>query len=46
MLATSVLLGHAGQEEVERTMGEAPESIALVESVEGVAALEVAAVGP
>src|ERR671915_1481363 len=30
---TIVLIGHAGHEEVVGTMGEAPESIALVESV-------------
>jgi 4-hydroxy-3-methylbut-2-enyl diphosphate reductase len=30
---TVVLVGHAGHEEVEGTMGEAPESIVLVESV-------------
>src|SRR5262249_42904292 len=30
---TVVLIGHAGHEEVVGTMGEAPESIALVESV-------------
>ena len=32
---TVVLIGHAGHEEVEGTMGEAPESIVLVESVDG-----------
>ena len=31
---TIVLIGHAGHEEVEGTMGEAPESIVLVESPE------------
>jgi 4-hydroxy-3-methylbut-2-en-1-yl diphosphate reductase len=31
---TVLLIGHAGHEEVEGTMGEAPESILLVESVE------------
>jgi 4-hydroxy-3-methylbut-2-en-1-yl diphosphate reductase len=31
---TIVLIGHAGHEEVEGTMGEAPESIVLVQSVE------------
>src|SRR5213082_2210686 len=30
---TVVLVGHAGHEEVEGTMGEAPDSIVLVESV-------------
>jgi 4-hydroxy-3-methylbut-2-en-1-yl diphosphate reductase len=38
---TVVLVGHDGHEEVEGTMGEAPESIVLVESVEDVARLEV-----
>ena len=33
---TVVLIGHAGHEEVVGTMGEAPESIVLVESVEDV----------
>jgi 4-hydroxy-3-methylbut-2-enyl diphosphate reductase len=37
---TVVLIGHAGHEEVVGTMGEAPESIVLVESVEDVVALE------
>jgi len=37
---TVVLIGHAGHEEVVGTMGEAPESIVLVESVEDVARLE------
>jgi 4-hydroxy-3-methylbut-2-enyl diphosphate reductase len=36
-----VLIGHAGHAEVEGTMGEAPESMSLVESVEDVARLEV-----
>jgi 4-hydroxy-3-methylbut-2-enyl diphosphate reductase len=36
---TVVLIGHAGHEEVEGTMGEAPESTILVESVEDVEAL-------
>ncbi len=36
-----VLVGHAGHEEVEGTMGEAPDSIVLVESVEDVARLDV-----
>jgi 4-hydroxy-3-methylbut-2-en-1-yl diphosphate reductase len=35
-----VLIGHAGHEEVVGTMGEAPESIVLVESVEDAEALE------
>ncbi len=38
---TIVLIGHDGHEEVEGTMGEAPERIVLVESVEDVDALEV-----
>jgi 4-hydroxy-3-methylbut-2-enyl diphosphate reductase len=38
---TIVLIGHHGHEEVEGTMGEAPESIILVERVEDVATLEV-----
>ena len=32
---TVVLIGHAGHEEVVGTMGEAPDSIVLVESVDG-----------
>jgi len=36
---TIVLIGHAGHEEVEGTLGEAPEAIVLVESLEDVAAL-------
>ncbi len=36
---TVVLIGHAGHEEVVGTMGEAPDSIVLVESVEDVDAL-------
>ncbi|MFL5953546.1 MAG: 4-hydroxy-3-methylbut-2-enyl diphosphate reductase [Gaiellaceae bacterium] len=36
---TVLLIGHAGHEEVVGTMGEAPESIALVESVDDVARL-------
>src|ERR1700716_1636141 len=40
---TIVLIGHAGHEEVEGTMGEAPEHIVLIENEEDVAALEVAA---
>ncbi len=39
---TIVLVGHAGHEEVQGTMGEAPESIVLVESEQDVDALEVA----
>jgi len=38
---TIVLIGHAGHEEVEGTMGEAPESIVLVESEEDVDRLEI-----
>jgi 4-hydroxy-3-methylbut-2-enyl diphosphate reductase len=38
---TIVLVGHAGHEEVEGTMGEVPGSIVLVESEADVAALEV-----
>src|SRR5213079_1711163 len=38
---TIVLIGHAGHEEVEGTMGEAPDHIVLVESEEDVDALEV-----
>jgi 4-hydroxy-3-methylbut-2-enyl diphosphate reductase len=38
---TIVLIGHAGHEEVEGTMGEAPEHIVLVETPEDVDALEV-----
>jgi 4-hydroxy-3-methylbut-2-enyl diphosphate reductase len=37
---TIVLIGHAGHEEVVGTMGEAPDSIVLVESVEDVEALD------
>jgi 4-hydroxy-3-methylbut-2-enyl diphosphate reductase len=37
---TIVLVGHAGHEEVEGTMGEAPEATVLVESVADVDALE------
>jgi 4-hydroxy-3-methylbut-2-enyl diphosphate reductase len=36
-----VLIGHAGHEEVEGTMGEAPDHIVLIESEEDVDALEV-----
>jgi 4-hydroxy-3-methylbut-2-enyl diphosphate reductase len=39
---TIVLVGHAGHEEVQGTMGEAPESIVLVESEQDVNELEVA----
>jgi 4-hydroxy-3-methylbut-2-enyl diphosphate reductase len=39
---TIVLIGHAGHEEVEGTMGEAPESIVLVETEADVDRLEVA----
>src|SRR5437868_11445637 len=39
---TIVLIGHAGHEEVEGTMGEAPEHIVLVENEQDVDALEVA----
>jgi 4-hydroxy-3-methylbut-2-enyl diphosphate reductase len=35
-----VLIGHAGHEEVEGTMGEAPQAISLVESVEDAEALD------
>jgi 4-hydroxy-3-methylbut-2-enyl diphosphate reductase len=38
---TIVLIGHAGHEEVEGTMGEAPEHIVLVETEEDVSRLEV-----
>jgi len=38
---TIVLIGHAGHEEVEGTMGEAPDRIVLVESEEAVEVLEV-----
>src|SRR5437588_6305298 len=37
---TIVLIGHAGHEEVEGTMGEAPDQIVLVKSGEDVDALE------
>jgi len=37
---TVLLIGHAGHEEVVGTMGEAPESIVLVESVEDAARLD------
>jgi 4-hydroxy-3-methylbut-2-enyl diphosphate reductase len=38
---TIVLIGHAGHEEVEGTMGEAPDAMILVETAEDVADLEV-----
>jgi 4-hydroxy-3-methylbut-2-enyl diphosphate reductase len=38
---TIILIGHSGHEEVEGTMGEAPESILLVETEEDVDRLEV-----
>lgn len=38
---TIILIGHEGHEEVEGTMGEAPERMVLVGSVEAVEALEV-----
>jgi 4-hydroxy-3-methylbut-2-en-1-yl diphosphate reductase len=37
---TVILIGHAGHEEVEGTMGEAPDSTILIESVEDAEALE------
>ena len=40
---TIFLIGHAGHEEIEGTMGEAPESIILVESIDDVEALELPA---
>jgi 4-hydroxy-3-methylbut-2-en-1-yl diphosphate reductase len=40
---TVVLIGHAGHEEVEGTMGEAPESTILIESVEDAEALDLPA---
>jgi 4-hydroxy-3-methylbut-2-enyl diphosphate reductase len=39
---TVVLIGHAGHEEVEGTLGEAPESIVLVQDIADVARLRVA----
>ncbi len=36
-----VLIGHAGHEEVEGTMGEAPDAVQLVESVEDVDGIEI-----
>jgi len=38
---TVVFIGHAGHEEVEGTLGEAPDRMVLVETAEDVAALEV-----
>jgi 4-hydroxy-3-methylbut-2-enyl diphosphate reductase len=38
---TVVLVGHEGHEEVEGTMGEAPESIVLIETIDDVDRLEV-----
>jgi 4-hydroxy-3-methylbut-2-en-1-yl diphosphate reductase len=38
---TIVMIGHAGHEEVEGTLGEAPDSIVLIESAEEVETLEV-----
>jgi 4-hydroxy-3-methylbut-2-enyl diphosphate reductase len=38
---TNVLIGHAGHEEVEGTMGEAPENIVLIENEQDVDSLEV-----
>jgi 4-hydroxy-3-methylbut-2-enyl diphosphate reductase len=43
---TIVLVGHAGHEEVEGTMGEAPEAIVLVQSVEEAERLELPADRP
>jgi 4-hydroxy-3-methylbut-2-en-1-yl diphosphate reductase len=40
---TVLLIGHAGHEEVEGTMGEAPESTILIESVEDAEALDLPA---
>lgn len=37
---TIILIGHAGHEEVEGTMGEAPDAMVLVETVDDVATLE------
>ncbi len=39
---TTILIGHAGHEEVEGVLGEAPEQIVLVESVDDVGHLRVA----
>ncbi|MFI6095411.1 4-hydroxy-3-methylbut-2-enyl diphosphate reductase [Lentzea sp. NPDC051213] len=38
---TIILIGHAGHEEVEGTVGEAPDRMVLVETVEDVEALEI-----
>jgi 4-hydroxy-3-methylbut-2-en-1-yl diphosphate reductase len=38
---TIIMIGHAGHEEVEGTMGEAPESITLVETVEDAEQIQV-----
>jgi 4-hydroxy-3-methylbut-2-en-1-yl diphosphate reductase len=38
---TIILIGHAGHEEVEGTMGEAPDAIVLIETIEDVERLEV-----
>ncbi|MFD4674388.1 4-hydroxy-3-methylbut-2-enyl diphosphate reductase [Lentzea sp. NPDC058450] len=38
---TIVLIGHAGHEEVEGTLGEAPDQMVLVETVEDVLALDI-----
>jgi 4-hydroxy-3-methylbut-2-enyl diphosphate reductase len=38
---TMVMIGHAGHEEVEGTMGEAPDSIVLIETAEEVDSLDV-----
>ena len=40
---TVILIGHAGHEEVEGTMGEAPDSTILIESVEDAEALDLPA---
>ena len=39
---TVVLIGHAGHEEVEGTLGESPDQIVLVQSVDDVAEVSVA----
>lgn len=39
---TVILIGHAGHEEVEGTLGEAPDRTVLVQNVDDVAALEIA----
>jgi 4-hydroxy-3-methylbut-2-en-1-yl diphosphate reductase len=43
---TIVFIGHAGHEEVEGTMGEAPESIVLVQSVGDARTVELPTIGP